>query len=129
MQSTKMGTKIFILGITLLILVVLSDANFDRQVRAPRRKFCGSHLVDTLSILCENGYNSFAKRSASSSASSDDYFVDQLEERALQIPGFPFVPNNNQMMPGNSFRRFSRGVTDECCQKSCSFIELRSYCL
>lgn len=125
MQSTKIGTKIFLLGVILLILAVISDAKFDRQVRAASRKFCGAHLVDTLSILCENGYNSFSKKSVS----SEDYYIDQLEERAVQIPGFPFVPKSNRMISENSFRRIGRGVTDECCQKSCSFVELRSYCL
>lgn len=124
MQSTKVGTKIFIFGVTLLILVVLSDANFDRPVRTVRRKFCGSHLVDTLNILCDGEYNSFPKRSAS----SEDYLVDELEERSLQVPGFSFVPNSNEMMSGNSFHRFGRGVTDECCYKSCSFADLRKYC-
>lgn len=61
----------------------------------------------------------------------DEYFDDQQDEHnGLQIPGFPFVPRTNsaRMMSENSFRRFGRGVTDECCKKSCSIMELMSYC-
>lgn len=128
MNSTNLGTKLFCLGVILLLSAVLSDAHFDRQIRARPNKYCGTALVDTLGILCENGYNSLRKKSISN---EDEYFDDQQEEHTgLQIPGFPFVPRTNsaRMMSENSFRRFGRGVTDECCKKSCSIIELMSYC-
>lgn len=55
---------------------------------------------------------------------------DDLVESALQIPGFPFVPKSDvaEMIVGTSFRR-TRGITEECCYKSCTHRELLSYCL
>lgn len=42
---------------------------------------------------------------------------------------FPFIGRTNglRMMP-DRFRRFTRGIAEECCKKSCSLNELRSYC-
>lgn len=64
MNSTNLGTKIFCLGVILLVSVVLADAHFDRQIRARPNRYCGAALVDTLGILCENGYNSLRKKSS-----------------------------------------------------------------
>lgn len=55
---------------------------------------------------------------------------DDLVGSALQIPGFPFVPKSDvaEMIVGSNFRR-TRGITEECCYKSCTQRELMSYCL
>lgn len=64
MNSTNLGTKIFCLGVIILISAVLSEAHFDRQIRARPNRYCGTALPDTLGILCENGYNSLKKKSS-----------------------------------------------------------------
>lgn len=65
------------------------------------------------------------------SSEDDDYYNSKLVEHALQIPGFPFVPKSNvaQMIAGTNFRRYTRGISEECCYNSCTISELRSYCL
>lgn len=64
MNSTNLRTKIFYFGVILLVSAVLSEAHFDRQIRARPNKYCGTALPDTLEILCENGYNSLKKKSS-----------------------------------------------------------------
>lgn len=86
---------------------------------ANEKEYCGSHLATTLSFICEKGYNSYPTTKTS----------HQFQKRLLQNPGFPFVPKSNQLMSGKSFRRFRRGITEECCKKDCTFNELKSYCI
>ena len=48
------------------------------------------------------------------------------EESELQFP-FRSRSNAATLVPG-SFRRYTRGVYDECCRKSCTIQEIASYC-
>lgn len=64
MNSTNLRTKIFCLGVILLVSAVLSEAHFDRQIRARPNRYCGAILTDTLVLLCENGYNSLKTKSS-----------------------------------------------------------------
>lgn len=64
MKSTNMKTKLFCLGIIVLILSVIADSQDVRPVRETRKKFCGSYLTDTLGIVCSNAYNTLSKKSS-----------------------------------------------------------------
>lgn len=57
----------------------------------------------------------------------DDYYNFQSNQ-ALELPDYPFVSRIQGTEIKSPFRRFRRGIVDECCLKSCSNDELRSYC-
>ncbi|XP_026467393.1 LIRP-like [Ctenocephalides felis] len=101
--------------------------HYNYNLRSMPKKFCGRILADTLSIVCEGNYNGHMNKKSGRPEddrfNSDDYlsFEQQLDE-----PTFPFRSRSNAMRL--KFRRTVRGITNECCEKSCTYNELRSYC-
>lgn len=64
MKSTNMKTKLFCLGVILLIVFVVTESQDVRPVRETRKKFCGKILKETLGLLCKQGYNALSKKSS-----------------------------------------------------------------
>ncbi|XP_077292780.1 LIRP-like [Arctopsyche grandis] len=106
-----------------------------------RRKFCGSFLANTLSLVCRGRYNEWLNNSKKDVAfgemSGDDYAYEQSQEE----PSWPFLSQQNAASflgtgsGGSSggriaygHYRYRRGIYDECCKKTCSLKELQNYC-
>lgn len=66
MKSTNMKTKLFCLGIILLIMSAVTESQGQdvRPVRETRKRFCGQMLKETLGLLCKKGYNALSKKSS-----------------------------------------------------------------
>lgn len=102
-------------------------------------KFCGGHLSDMLSLVCQGKYNAPHKKSGNGTnlcakitrvifSASD--VAEEYEYREDTPEGeydFPFLPKRNAFMllPNDKGKR---GIVQECCVKACTFAELRSYC-
>lgn len=97
------------------------------------KRYCGKYLADILSLVCKGKYyTKYHKKSYvdvdSAAAAEEDYDYEQ-HQYLDEPPRFPFrsKPNAAVLLPG-AFRRYARGVHDECCAKPCSVNELVSYC-
>ncbi|XP_023030027.2 insulin [Leptinotarsa decemlineata] len=92
------------------------------NILSKRTKYCGSHLTSTLSIICEGNYYGKTMKRA------DWLDFDNKLENDLDSgePKFPFISRDlaESMVPVKS----RRGIIEECCIKSCSLNELRTYC-
>ncbi|XP_062563942.1 LIRP-like [Armigeres subalbatus] len=91
---------------------------------ATRSRYCGRKLTETLAMLCQGRYPMMGHHRS-------EYLSDQpqpqVEVEVATLPdsgshGFPYSRSK-------AHRRVRRaGIYDECCKKSCSYAELRSYC-
>ncbi|XP_053684871.1 bombyxin A-3 homolog [Sabethes cyaneus] len=89
-----------------------------------RSRYCGRKLTETLAMLCQGRYPMMGHHRS-------EYLSDQpqvpVEVEVATLPenapyGFPYSR-------AKGHRRVRRaGIYDECCKKSCSYNELRSYC-
>ncbi|XP_058460417.1 bombyxin G-1-like [Malaya genurostris] len=89
-----------------------------------RSRYCGRKLTETLAMLCQGRYPMMSHHRS-------EYLSDQpqlpVEVEVATLPnngahGFPYLRSKGH-------RRVRRaGIYDECCKKSCSYNELRSYC-
>ncbi|XP_058831026.1 LIRP-like [Topomyia yanbarensis] len=89
-----------------------------------RSRYCGRKLTETLAMLCQGRYPMMSHHRS-------EYLSDQphlpVEVEVATLPdsgahGFPYSRSKGH-------RRVRRaGIYDECCKKSCSYNELRSYC-
>lgn len=102
----------------------------DRELRHMKGKFCGPNLSDMLSVVCHGKYNSprMQKKSGEffekKQSNIIEAFLIVIEEESDM---YPFLSRNsafNFLTDGVS----KRGIVDECCLKSCSLVELQSYC-
>lgn len=89
-----------------------------------RSRYCGRKLTETLAMLCQGRYPMMSHHRS-------EYLSDQpqqpVEVEVATLPdsgvthGYPHSRN--------AHRRVRRqGIYDECCKKSCSYTELKSYC-
>lgn len=89
-----------------------------------RSRYCGRKLTETLAMLCQGRYPMMSHHRS-------EYLSDQpqaqVEVEVATLPdsgshGFPYSRST-------AHRRVRRaGIYDECCKKSCSYAELKSYC-
>ncbi|KAG8195449.1 hypothetical protein JTE90_013901 [Oedothorax gibbosus] len=97
-------------------------------------RLCGSMLVDALAAVCESDYydpsGRMEMRKRNYEYSNTDNFPGQYDSSITEFNGFvdpqtalDFLGLQRMVPP-----RASRGVADECCQKSCTFNQLASYC-
>lgn len=122
------------LVVTAIIAYICISVNSDPEVyqlseKRNARRYCGSTLANILSLVCKGIYNTkFNKKSYQESDSDEDYGFGQ-QQQYIEESKFPFRSRLNAaaLVPG-AFRRFSRGVYDECCSKPCSTKEIVSYC-
>ncbi|XP_076390242.1 insulin-like peptide 2 [Megachile rotundata] len=89
-----------------------------RQTVSEVRQYCGESLSNTLGMICDSVYNSRFKKS-NQEMEMNDYAFN------YDIHPYKSIKNARKML---RFRRHSRGIYEECCVKSCSTEELRSYC-
>ncbi|KAJ1529370.1 hypothetical protein ONE63_006157 [Megalurothrips usitatus] len=125
-------------GVAKLRLVVLALALCLWLVDGERQTYCGSALPQMLQLVCRGCYNTRDKKYIRSSI-DDSYWtwaslpkkehgedLDDLEESEHQPPFRDRLRAAD--MIGDTFRRFTRGVADECCHKQCSMSEVLNYC-
>lgn len=86
-----------------------------------RSRYCGRKLTETLAMLCQGRYPMMGHHRS-------EYLSDQpqqpveVEVATLPDSGFPYSRSS-------AHQRVRRaGIYDECCKKSCSYTELKSYC-
>uniref|UniRef100_T1JF91 Insulin-like domain-containing protein n=1 Tax=Strigamia maritima TaxID=126957 RepID=T1JF91_STRMM len=76
------------------------------KIRA-KQKYCGRNLVEVLQLVCARNV------------------LNNLEaEEISDLLGNDFA----RSLMGIKHKIQTRGITDECCRKGCSFNELKSYC-
>ncbi|XP_059483216.1 LIRP isoform X2 [Neocloeon triangulifer] len=93
--------------------------------RGANNKYCGKHLANALHLVCDGVFFNPGTWSKKSVPDPQDYWQDELSSN------FPFRSRAEatQLMPSNRrVRRKPRGIVDECCLKSCSINEMKSYC-
>lgn len=89
-----------------------------------RSRYCGRKLTETLAMLCQGRYPMMSHHR---SEYLSDQPQSQVEVEVATLPdsgshGFPYSRST-------AHRRVRRaGIYDECCKKSCSYAELKSYC-
>ncbi|XP_053680768.1 LIRP-like [Anopheles nili] len=135
MRSIIVGMNSILLAAVIILLLLdeskaTSTPNGDALIsQLTRSRYCGRRLTETLAYLCQGRYPMLTHYRT-------DYYHDQQQQQQQRVkvevatlpdslpPGFPY--------PGTGVhrrnRRSSGGIYDECCKKSCSFVELRTYC-
>ncbi|XP_001601730.2 LIRP [Nasonia vitripennis] len=129
-MSTSRLSGLVTLTFAILLLLQLVQAQSDvyqyEQKRQGASKYCGQQLSNALQLVCHGRYNPMFKKSVGQGMEMDDYpfnYDDSYPFRSRAVA--------NAMMGrfgAGRFRRDSRGVHDECCLKSCTMNEMRSYC-
>ncbi|KAF2899627.1 hypothetical protein ILUMI_06554 [Ignelater luminosus] len=124
---------LFVLWATLMNLT-LEFQMTEQEMKEMKGKFCGSHLSEMLSIVCNGVYNNRQKKnnmySRNELSNRDDYQeIEPIEYSDEPILSFPFRSKlrAKSIIPVE-FRKRSRGVASECCHKSCSLWEMAGYC-
>ncbi|EDX09911.1 probable insulin-like peptide 1 [Drosophila simulans] len=108
-------------------------------------KLCGPALSDAMDVVCPHGFNTLPRKRESLllANSDDDEDAKQEEEddssmwQTLDGTGYSFSPLLTNLYGSEVLiktrRRYRRhltgGVYDECCVKTCSYLELAIYCL
>ncbi|XP_043464155.1 LIRP [Leptopilina heterotoma] len=113
-----------------LIIPQLVKAQLDLFQHVQKRSgmnkhYCGKHLSNALQLMCNGQYNSMFKKSG------QEMEIDETPFAYDELYPFRSRQSANAMIGrfgGGRFRRYSRGVHDECCAKPCSLEELTSYC-
>ncbi|KAG6794764.1 LIRP-like [Apis laboriosa] len=90
------------------------------QTVTEMHQYCGRTLSSTLQIMCGSVYNSRFKKS-NQEMEMDDYMAFY----GYDLYPYKSIKNAKKMI---RFRRNSKGIHEECCLKSCTTEELRSYC-
>ncbi|XP_046143602.1 LIRP-like isoform X1 [Osmia bicornis bicornis] len=89
-----------------------------RQTVTEPRQYCGQSLPENLHMICAGNYNSRFKKS-NQEMETDDYAFN------YDVHPYKSIKNARKML---RFRRYTKGIHEECCVKSCSTEELRTYC-
>ncbi|XP_063227913.1 LIRP-like isoform X1 [Bacillus rossius redtenbacheri] len=116
----------------IVVLIVCISAIARTQPSAhqygKRSQACGKDLANMLQLVCGSRYNNLFKKSPPEEPKAEEpYLLEPLPAR--NEPCYPFRVSSQarSVIPG-AFRRLKRGLVDECCAKSCSIDEMRSYC-
>ncbi|XP_055621729.1 bombyxin A-1 homolog [Toxorhynchites rutilus septentrionalis] len=88
-----------------------------------RSRYCGRRLTETLMVLCQGRYPMMGHhRSDYADEPQPSVDFEETTQPENHKQGFPYSRSS-------AHRRVRRsGIYDECCKKSCSYNELRSYC-
>ncbi|XP_049539181.1 LIRP-like [Anopheles darlingi] len=139
MRSIFVGLNaILLVAVVVLLLLDQSHATSTPKGDAlisqlTRSRYCGRRLTETLAFLCQGRYPMLTHYRTGSHA---DYYHDQQQQQDQQVKvevatlpdslphGFPYPGTGGHRRN----RRSSGGIYDECCKKSCSYVELRAYC-
>ncbi|XP_065331398.1 LIRP-like isoform X2 [Cloeon dipterum] len=98
------------------------DDLFQIETKRGATKYCGKHLANALHLVCDGVYF-VPEWNKKSLPDTQDYWQDESN--------YPFRSraSASQLIPSNRrVRRKPRGIVDECCLKSCSIQEMKSYC-
>lgn len=143
---------LFVLWATLMNLT-LEFQMTEQEMKEMKGKFCGSHLSEMLSVVCNGVYNNRQKKNnmygskldkklfilkslqcfiflGNELSNRDDYQdIEPIEYSDEPMLSFPFKSKlrAKSIIPVE-FRKRSRGVASECCHKSCSLWEMAGYC-
>ncbi|XP_076624222.1 insulin-like peptide 2 [Colletes latitarsis] len=96
---------------------VVFQYRLKRQAENEGRKYCGSNLASTLRMICGSVYNSRFKKNIPEMEMDYGFNKDMHPYKSIE--------SAKKML---RFRRNSLGIYQECCLKTCSTQELRSYC-
>ncbi|XP_055613679.1 bombyxin G-1-like isoform X2 [Uranotaenia lowii] len=94
----------------------------DLMQHITRSRYCGRKLTETLALLCNGRYPMMGHHRT-------EYLSDQPQQ-PVQVEVATLPENGSHSYSrSKAHRRVRRGgIYDECCKKSCSYNELRSYC-
>uniref|UniRef100_A0AB74UIV6 Insulin like peptide 1 n=1 Tax=Euwallacea interjectus TaxID=321055 RepID=A0AB74UIV6_9CUCU len=86
-----------------------------------RKVYCGRHLMDTLTTVCQGNYHTVRpvtiSRRSRTTSTHKKYAVTN-----------PLLQSLPQTTPLDGKLRRRRGVYNECCERACTFEVLRTYC-
>lgn len=86
-----------------------------------RSRYCGRKLTETLAMLCQGRYPMMGHHRS-------EYLSDQPQPQ-VEVEVATLPDSGSAISRPKAPRRVRRaGIYDECCKKSCSYAELRSYC-
>lgn len=90
-----------------------------------RSRYCGRKLTETLAMLCQGRYPMMGHHRS-------EYLSDQPQQPVeVEVATLPDSGVTSRGYPHSrsAHRRVRReGIYDECCKKSCSYAQLKSYC-
>nr|XP_022902687.1 bombyxin F-1-like isoform X1 [Onthophagus taurus] len=115
MVNIKYISHIFLftsLHISFLIILSASTDPLNISVQA-----CGTHLADTIRILCKSIYN------GPMTYQNDQQYLESDVDRSVK-----FLPKEHALRILNSRRSKRYGVANECCQKACTRSQILDYC-
>ncbi|XP_071453008.1 LIRP-like isoform X2 [Hetaerina americana] len=126
-----------VMVLCVLLLDVSSSQLESRSEKRSGAKYCGPYLADIFHLVCGGKYNVLIEKKSSGDLMPSEFMRPDpdgedsfwMQNVALEGLGFPFRPKSiaTALVPG-SFRRVARGAYDECCRKSCTYHEIRTYC-
>ncbi|KAJ8948917.1 hypothetical protein NQ318_020504 [Aromia moschata] len=125
----------FLLATTFLIGQIYAQTDELQYDMLRAKRYCGSNLAQALSTICRGNYNTIHKKQESHTKQlyqKKSYWEEQYAAD-LQNDNLAYPLQKRSIatsLMGNSRRRkrMTRGVYNECCEKSCSREELSSYC-
>ncbi|XP_018572597.1 bombyxin E-1-like [Anoplophora glabripennis] len=111
--------------IVLINIFYACSSPYLNHLLTKRTRFCGSHLTNTLSMICQGRYPSYEKKSFGDGLGISEYEGDYDDASEAEID-FPFLSKAlaKSFVPQKVRRQ---GVVSECCHKSCTLNELRYY--
>nr|XP_033336465.1 LIRP [Megalopta genalis] len=128
MRSVMMfAYRLLVLVSLMLVAIILTSeavrakANLfkyrrNRQAKNEVRQYCGRSLSSTVQMICGSTYHARFKKS---NQEMDSYLLSN------DIRPYKTVQNAKKML---RVRRNPRGIHEECCARSCTTEELKSYC-
>ncbi|KAK9870931.1 hypothetical protein WA026_009893 [Henosepilachna vigintioctopunctata] len=128
------AAKLFII---LTVLCTLVANGFSGESRLKKIHFCGTHLVNSMSLVCNKHYHSRnTKKSGNYNQeflddnSIPEYFGNENQNALLPLHFFDrsFEDDINSYVPVHSSRRVKKGIYEECCENPCTIDDLRAYC-
>lgn len=120
-----------------------SGSDADRLLYFTQSKYCGRKLTEALEYLCQGRYPMMSNhRSARSTRQKWPNHIRHLDHKMKYLSDQPqsqvkvevatLPDSGSHGFPhrrSHAHRRVRRaGIYDECCKKSCSYVELISYC-
>nr|UES72907.1 insulin-like protein 3 [Carausius morosus] len=117
-----------VIAVLIVCVSTVTQAQSSAYQYGKRSQACGKDLANMLQLVCGSRYNNLFKKSPPEEPKAEEpYWLEPLPMG--DEPPFPFrvPPQARSIIPG-SFRRLKRGLVDECCSKSCTIDEMRSYC-
>ncbi|KAK9300368.1 hypothetical protein QLX08_006910 [Tetragonisca angustula] len=127
MHTNRLYTLVSLMLLTVILMPIAGHAQSDmfqygqkEQSMSEMHQYCGRMLSSTLEIMCGSVYNPRFKKS-NQEMEMDNYMGYSYDLHS-------YLKSYKNAVEMIKFRRNTRGVHEECCLKSCTTEELRSYC-